>query len=194
MENEVTFSMNSIVLSFKDINWRPTYYVVQDGRAYELLKKQIFNLNIKAIFLGINCDFFRGIYYAVNRFRENIVPFPLDLYMHKCLLKKVPLFSDDAYEKIYDGYTVTYSIIQLAIYMGFKDIYLMGVDCDYTSTGNRHIVEYVENKNKRKTEERMMCAYYEAEKYARKRNVNIYNLTEAGKLDAFRRKNINDVI
>ena len=40
----------------------------------------------------------------------------------------------------YDCFTVTNMLIALAIYMGFKEIYLIGVDCDY-SGDKMHIEE-----------------------------------------------------
>ena len=51
-------------------------------------------------------------------------------------------FSDNAFEVVYSGYTITYSLIQLAVYMGFKEIYLIGVDCNYSSNKNNHFKDY----------------------------------------------------
>ena len=39
-----------------------------------------------------------------------------------------PKFSDDLTEGIYSGTTVLYAMFQIAVYMGFKNIYLLGVD------------------------------------------------------------------
>ena len=44
----------------------------------------------------------------------------------------VPRFSTDISEKIYCGQSVTYVNLQLAFYMGFTDIYLIGMDFSYT--------------------------------------------------------------
>jgi len=41
-------------------------------------------------------------------------------------------FSFDCAEEVFDGSTIAYSVLQLATYMGFKEIYLLGADCDYS--------------------------------------------------------------
>ena len=41
-------------------------------------------------------------------------------------------FSIDCSDKVYIGYTVTYIMIQMAAYMGFKEIYLLGMDHDFS--------------------------------------------------------------
>lgn len=43
-----------------------------------------------------------------------------------------PGFSDDIAQEISEGFTVTYAEIQMAAYMGFKEIYLLGVDFNYS--------------------------------------------------------------
>ena len=47
---------------------------------------------------------------------------------------KLPQFSEDITNGIYEGYTVSYMCLQLAIYMGFKEIYLLGIDHNYKVT------------------------------------------------------------
>ena len=52
---------------------------------------------------------------------------------YKMLFPKNPIgFSRDIASVVYSGQTVTYSMIQFAAYMGFKEIYLIGVDCNYS--------------------------------------------------------------
>lgn len=47
--------------------------------------------------------------------------------------KKLP-FSYDCEEAVVDASTVTYSSIQLAVYMGFSEIYLLGMDHRFPHT------------------------------------------------------------
>lgn len=49
----------------------------------------------------------------------------------------------------YDCFTVTNMLISLAIYMGFKKIYLLGVDCDYSGE-KMHIEETLADKIRKK--------------------------------------------
>lgn len=45
------------------------------------------------------------------------------------------LFSQDASAWIYEGHTVTFVCMQIAFYMGFKDLLLVGVDHNFTYEG-----------------------------------------------------------
>lgn len=192
LKDEYTFSMNSILLSFKDTKWRPTYYVIQDGRAYSIFKDKLLNQNIKDIFLGIS---YRRKSIFLNKFlNKNFNKynyFPLKIFEKGIENKN---FSDDCYKQIYDGATVTYSILQLALYMGFKEIYLLGIDCDYTTKGKKkNIIEYVKNTNTIETENDMINAYKLAHNYAIKNGIEIYNTSNSGKLKIFKYRNIKDI-
>jgi hypothetical protein len=47
---------------------------------------------------------------------------------------------------IWEGATVTFVALQLAYYMGFKEIYLVGVDHKFTSNGEPHqVITSLEN-------------------------------------------------
>lgn len=56
-------------------------------------------------------------------------------------------YSDDMSVCAYDGFTVTNMAIQLAIYMGFSKIYIIGADCDY-SQPKIHFIEVEDDKDK----------------------------------------------
>lgn len=47
----------------------------------------------------------------------------------------MPTFSRDPFEFVYEGYTVTYVCLQLAYYMGFSTVLLVGVDHSYEMDG-----------------------------------------------------------
>lgn len=193
LKNEYTFSMNSIVLSFKDTEWRPTYYVIQDGRAYRTLKEKIDYYNMENVFIGIS-NRFRSIFInkISNKNFNRYYYFPVYPFPEKDI--KELKFSSNCYEQVYDGATITYSIMQLAVYMGFKEIYLLGIDCDYTSKGKKNIVEYVKNNNGIETENKMLSAYVCAKKYADKHNIKIYNASEKGKLNIFEKKQLCKIL
>lgn len=101
-------------------------------------------------------------------------------------------FSEEIEQKIYCGYggkgTVTYVCIQLAVYMGFTEIYLLGVDCNYTTgSKNNHFIADEKADNKIYREDLMILAYEYAKKYADAHNVKIYNATRGGMLEVFER-------
>ena len=111
-------------------------------------------------------------------------------------------FSKDVSKFLGQGYTVTYGAIQMAIYMGFSEIFLLGIDHNYNiirdakgrplkkddscSNYPQGMSNYVDMKNLPRIEESTI-AYETAEKISRKMGVRIYNATRGGKLDSFER-------
>lgn len=100
-------------------------------------------------------------------------------------------------------YNVVLGCIQTAIYMGFKEIYLLG--CDYNSFAALKVEHFYDDKNQDAPSRHMSLGYemkfytmvtyhhYALEKYAKKNNIKIYNVTNNSLLDAYERKNYLDV-
>ncbi len=108
-------------------------------------------------------------------------------------------FSEEIEQKIYCGYggkgTVTYVCIQLAVYMGFTEIYLLGVDCNYvTGSKNNHFYEEENEDNKIYREDLMILAYEYAKEYADAHGIKIYNATRGGKLEVFERVDFDSLL
>ena len=89
--------------------------------------------------------------------------------------------------------------IQVAMYMGFKEIYLIGADCNYTTT-KIHFIEMPDDKQKisegwlPKATDLSIDGYKAIKKYADKHDIKIYNATRGGMLEVFPRVNLEDVI
>ncbi len=188
LKNEYTFSMNSIILSFNETKWRPTYYGIQDADVYRKLEKDIQNCNLKDIFVGSS---------ITDKFKidSRYIKYPLDLMDHCVEFEKFDTkFSDDCYLRVYDGYSITYSLIQIAAYMGFKEIYLLGVDCNY-DTSKTHFKEHgVGVTHKESVKKRMTVAYEVAKKYCEGKDLKIFNATRGGMLEVFERVNLEDIV
>ena len=103
-------------------------------------------------------------------------------------------FSSDCYIKVYDGYSITYSIMQLAMYMGFDEIYLLGADCSYLGEKQHFIEHGINDPSFRTATERLFASYGEAKKYADTHGIKIFNATRGGLLEIFPRVNLEDVI
>lgn len=179
LSNECTFSMNSIVNMFSQIDWRPTYYAIQDERVYSKLKQD-------CRFNEIEHKFIANCLKKKATDEKNPVYFPLDLLNHIMPYQKYKYkFSENAYLNVYDGFTVTFSLIQIAVYMGFKEIYLLGADCNYSGP-KQHFSDYGITVNDH-PENEMIPAYTVAKYYADSHNIKIYNATRGGKLEVFER-------
>jgi hypothetical protein len=182
LKDEVTFSMNSICLAFDETDWRPTYYGIQDIGVFNKFEKCIEKLDVEGKFIGETIS-------KHKNFSDNYYIYPMNMLNHNMYHQKYNTrFSDDAYAVVYDGYSITYSLIQIAVYMGFKEIYLLGADCNYSSKLNHHFKDYDHvDPFFLLAGDKMICSYKEAKKYADHNNIKIYNATRGGMLEVFER-------
>ncbi|PGM59101.1 6-hydroxymethylpterin diphosphokinase MptE-like protein [Bacillus sp. AFS053548] len=189
LRNEITFSMNSICLAFNETDWRPTYYGIQDIRNYFKFKDDIKELDSECKFIGESI-------LKRDTVSEEFYVYPMNMLNHNWMHKKYNTkFSDDAFAVVYDGYTITYSLIQIAVYMGFKEIYLLGADSNYSSDLNHHFKNYnYYDSNYSVAGLKMIDAYKVAREYADKKNIKIFNATRGGMLEIFERVNLDNVL
>ena len=116
-----------------------------------------------------------------------------------------PRFSDDITNEICWGRSVVYDIgLQIAIYMGFSQIYLLGCDHNYSKMVNEnsnHFIKDYFDKDKAekysafKYESRKVeLAFESAKKYAESHGAKIWNATRGGKLEVFDRIDLDYVL
>jgi len=200
LKNEYTFGVNSICEIYSDTDWRPTFYVFQDYPIYEIYSEIINSSRKTIVFSGDPLvDYKRG--YKICP-KVKWIRFPLNWAYHKFAgLSGKPYvkFSENAYQRIYSGYTVTYSAIQLAMYMGFTEIFLLGVDCNYNAGKKNHFKlmkkEFIRSRIGAKDEtEVQMLAYEKAKEQIKQRKIGIYNVTRGGKLEIFERRILEEVL
>lgn len=191
--NEVTFAMNRIYKIFSETKWRPTYYVCEDINIFHESIDQINAIPAKAKFVPINLKWFNGI-------KVNGAEYFLANYNRK---KDWPNSFSPAIEKSMDSMgTVTFTCINIAAYMGFKDIYLIGVDHNYHVTINEAGETIVDDKAKDYFCEdydtdiqdivvhdmgQNTRAYRKAKAYCDEHDIHVYNATRGGKLEVFPR-------
>ncbi len=200
---EITFGCNLVTKVFGETSWRPDYYFLIDRICAKFQSEEI-NEAIRDIPLFTNIT-------TYNIFREKPSN-PVILYniaKPKYKVKRSPL----AYY-IPSGSTVMSLMIEMAVYMGFSEIYLVGCDCTSTFSGNTHFIQgYTDDKLKardaKKIIDRMrrigiegddyekyfldgsLNAYALLKEHARKRGVTIYNATRGGALEIYERVDID---
>jgi hypothetical protein len=188
IKNEYTFGMNSVCKIFDELGWETTFFGVQDYNVYGSLIPEINNISKSICFFGSNLR---------ERYKINKgYIYPLDMLnhaLHPSDCYKTD-FSDDCSIRVYDGYSVTYSIIQLAVYLGFKEIILLGCDCGYTGKKHHFIEHGVIDPFFSTAQERMFFSYRYAKQYADKHNVKIYNATRGGALEIFPRVDLDEIL
>ena len=199
LKSETTFAANKIYLAFEKTDWRPSYYVVEDDHMIRQHHNVIRELHGLVKFVSDDWGaWFRG--------SEDVIIYPRTLLD----LDRFPRFSRNASRHVFCGYMVTYVSLQLAYFMGFRQVYLLGVDFDYTLShdGADTIVhtaqhpsdhftsQYFQPGEKRyapqlnRARRAMLCAknFYEAN------GRTIWNATRGGKLDVFDRITLEEVL
>ena len=82
----------------------------------------------------------------------------------------------------------TYAAIQMAVYMGFSTIYLLGVDCSYNKNNKENYFFQEQKKDVHNHyEDRMLVAYRTAKEYADTHDIRILNASRGGSLEVFDR-------
>lgn len=184
---ETTFACNSLIKLFEAIPFTPTYYFAQDNK--------IILDNYKEIESYKGTRFIKAHY--ARRYHIKGVTY------YNMLFPKNPIgFSKKIDKVVYSGQTVTYSMIQFAAYMGFKEIYLIGVDCNY-SAGNDVITkdsyfnpQLFNSKRAYAAPEvyTNLLAYARAKEVCDRMGIKIYNATRGGKLEIFERADLDTVL
>lgn len=193
LRDEFTIGMNSICKLFSQTDWRPSMYGIQDILVYDRLEEDLKSLGPETTcFIGHNIAKKRAI-------DEKWIEYPLNTAYHdydKTVLDKYyASFSDDCYQVVYNGYSITYSLLQIAVYMGFKEIYILGADNNYSSAGKHHFMEHGHfASDADKATYRLNAAYQCAKKYADAHGVSVFNVTRGGMLEVFPRKKLEDVL
>lgn len=188
---EKCFGANGIYRMYQQTAWRPDYYTLIDVMGLKIFYDYIREFGDDTFFIA---DYF----YAelnhvegINRFSE----------INK-IYDGPPDFSNDITKGIAGGKTVTYAMIQIACYMGFSKIYLLGVDFSWSENGRSpHFYEVCAGRKHetfRKAaaviyREETLEAYKAAKDYAEQHGVHIYNATRGGCLEVFERVDFDDL-
>lgn len=176
---DICISVNGIFKAFDQTKWRPNYFVVSDPLVSEW-KNEILGMDVQAKFAADIVTCFNDKHY------ENIYKWHL---IRKVNDDGLPDFSDDFAWGGCFGKTVVYDgAMQLAVYMGFKEIYLLGTDCTVSPDGTvSHFVAKYAEVPSRFYQDEFMLAYQAAKQYTDSHGIKIYNATRGGALEIFPR-------
>ncbi len=195
IKGEISFGTHRIYEIFDKTSWRPDYYLAQDYKLIYTSKESIKSIDVNDKLIAIPGRMpiikIKGARYIKMIFEE--------------FYPRLPQFSDNIENGIYEGYTVSYMCLQVAAYMGFKEIYLLGIDHNYSieldENGNLYKNNGVRDhfSDNDKTENvpqtfKSTLAYKAAKEYADRNGIKIYNATRGGKLEVFERKTLEEVL
>lgn len=203
--NEYTFGCNMIYKIFDQTNWRPTFHCSIDKICASALANE-YKEKIASTFFT-NHSIYKSLedkpddtIYVQNYYKDPYQVSPRFLsYYHP------------------SNATVTSFMIELAIFMGFKEIYLLGIDCTNVFKDNGHFTgNYVSQDLKEKDIARIyeelsaadrnidsaaqysidksLYAYAKLKEFAKSKDVKIYNATRGGNLEIYERSRFDSIV
>ena len=133
LKGEYTFGMNRFFLAFPELGFQTTYFISVNDLVIEQTAKD---------FLTLEMPFF-----VSWRARQWLTPTDNLHFLYTTYTG--PKFARDITGRIWEGATVTYTTLQLAYYMGFKLVVLIGVDHNFSSKGapNTTVVSQGDDKD-----------------------------------------------
>ncbi len=120
LRGEYTFGLNRIYLLFPELGFHTTYFVSINDLVIEQCADEIAALPMP-----------KFIAWHANRHFRRLPPETIFLYT----TYTGPRFAYDMTRRVWEGATVTNVALQLAFYMGFEQVILIGVDHNFTSKG-----------------------------------------------------------
>lgn len=207
LRGEICFGVNSIFLMTQTNGFRPTYYVVEDNLVFKENRAEI--------------DSYDGVTKILPRdyaqqlvCRDDCYVFDMDVsfYNRRDMANfAVPQFNTKALPVFFCGQSVTYINFQLAYYMGFTEVILVGMDFNYVKPDDHdqhgnHILSQGDDPNhfhkdyfgKGKTWKdprlgRVLRSYVRAKFEYESIGRRIVNATPGGELELFSRVSFNSL-
>lgn len=203
IKGELSFACNRIYNIFPQTTWRPDFWMCLDPECLIEEFENIKKMQGPVKFIGAI-----GKKYSIKKedqLHKAVVydsRFILDRRKH---IKKS--ISTKCHEYFSPSSTVTCQEIEFAIYMGFKEIYLLGVDHSCPITIDKNGKKVVDHSIKDHFEgggsadsslhyiyvDAATQCYQVYRDYADIHNIHIYNATRGGKLEVFERVKLEDV-
>ena len=193
-----TFAFTRIYLMFDNTNWRPSYYISQDEKMLKNCVKQVNDMDLKYKFIPLFIRFFHGVEI------ENAFYFNLNSQK-----TEYPVMEEDISRGIGNSTTVAVTAAQMAVYMGFNKIFLIGVDHSFSTYQNskgelvndKTVKDYFTDEyNKDKADlyipnlDASTHAFISMKRFCDAKGIEVYNATRGGKLEVFPRVDFDEVI
>lgn len=119
IKNETSIGLNKIYLGFKKFRFYPKYYVAVNQKVLTQSSSEIEELT-SVKFLSDRCP---------GLFSQNALTNILNTRRY------TNDFSFDLSEGVQEGYTVTYAALQIAFYLGFSQVVIIGMDHRFNYEG-----------------------------------------------------------
>jgi hypothetical protein len=132
LAKEITFGMNRVYLAYPEWGFENDYFVSINNLVMEQASDDISKLNMPK-FLS---------WRSHSLMKED----SSNVFLHTTYER--PKFAKDLWARIWEGATVTYVALQVAYYMGFDPVILIGVDHNFNSKGKANSTVVSEGKDR----------------------------------------------
>lgn len=197
LSNEDTIGLNTIYTIYNRTSWRPRYYMMAEYGGLKILSKA-------GDFANMN-DFAKDRIF-MNYLMRKELRFEKSVFFHYCWLDHYYNYGSLKWKEqanmllgCYDFYSMTPVAVLMAIYLGYDEIYLLGVDCNYA--GDKLNFERPDALKKFQFSKDMALRtnYLQNEGYkalnevVKHQGVKVFNATRGGLLEVFPRVNFDDL-
>lgn len=201
LKGEHCFAFNRIYETFDKTQWRPEFYMVLDNDVMRNLANNIDKLDSKYKFLNV-----MGKTMGIKKDEGTIFFCSFGPYRVKEFNYEKKKISEDISKYISLNYSVTGAAIETAIYLGFKEIVLIGMDHNYSriidKNGVGHCDDSVIDYSLMQKHDFVYFIYKDAldscfscyRKYCENHGIKIVNATRGGKLEIFDRVKLEDIL
>lgn len=188
LKGEICFGTHRIYEIFDKTEWRPNYYCAQDHKLISSSVKSINQIDANNRFIGtVIGQRYKGL--------KGVTYVKLDT---RKFYPELPEFSEDISSGVFEGFTVSYMCFQIAAHMGFSEIYLLGIDHNYskvkladgTVLEDSKVQDHFSEKDLIENLPQLFkstLAYEKAKAYGEANGIKIFNATRGGKLEVFER-------
>lgn len=120
LQGESSIGTNRFYMLFPELGFKTTYFVSVNSLVIEQCAQDLQNLSVPT--------------FLSWRSRGLVEPNEDTIFLHTTYTG--PKFELDARNRLWEGATVTFVALQLAYFMGFDQVILIGVDHSFASQGN----------------------------------------------------------
>lgn len=201
LRNEYTFSVNSFAKATKRIDFYPTYYMFTDGEVMSWYGGDILGQKGTIIFFPQR----KGLddrYYKILCKSDNAYEFLMKDSRNWTTFTpgKPKKFSYDIEKEVIWSWSCVYAAMQIIAYMGFSEVYLLGMDCIM----HAGVKNYMDDRDEKDVGEggylvgsainQYIDVWKGVKEHTKMLGMKIYNATRGGELEVFQRVNLDKII
>ncbi len=185
IKDEYIIGVNGLINGLEQFNLKNIpYWCISDSKAFNKYGKDIIDRNEYTILFAHA----EKTYLDKNKYNKD------DKIILIRTNEKLSSNSDIDQGFYYENGTVIVDAIQFAYYLGFEEVYLVGCDSDYSGDGHFDKSKDISNgKSGFKDRNEVFANYKKLKKIFEQNNRIIYNATVGGKLNIFKRRQLDEI-